>query len=51
MQEHPEVEQLLDSLIEGAQNKNNTSLRNLCSNAVAEFAKWSIKQMSEVELE
>jgi hypothetical protein len=40
----------LDSLIEGAQNKNNTSLRNLCSNAVAEFAKWSIKQMSEEEL-
>ena len=25
--EHPEVESLLDSLIEGAQNKNNTSLR------------------------
>ena len=43
MHEHPEVEQLLESLIEGAQNKSNTTLRQLCSNAVAEFAKWSLK--------
>jgi len=49
--EHPEVESLLDSLIEGAQNKNNTTLRLLCSEAVAEFAKWSLKQMSDKEIE
>jgi DNA-dependent protein kinase catalytic subunit len=49
--EHPEVESLLDSLVEGAQNKNNTSLRQLCSNAVAEFAKWSLKQMTDKEVE
>ena len=48
--EHPEVESLLDSLIEGAQNKNNTSLRLLCSNGVAEFAKWSLKQMTDAEI-
>jgi DNA-dependent protein kinase catalytic subunit len=41
--EHAEVESLLDSLTEGAQNKNNTALRLLCSNGVAEFAKWSLK--------
>jgi hypothetical protein len=48
--EHPEVESLLDSLVEGAQNKNNTSLRLLCSSAVAEFAKWSLKQMTDKEI-
>ena len=51
MYEHPEVESLLESLIQGAQNKNNTSLRQLCSDAMAEFAKWTLKQMSDHEIE
>jgi hypothetical protein len=41
--EHPEVESLLDALIEGAASRNNSALREMCSNAVAEFAKWSLK--------
>ncbi len=43
MYEHPEVESLLDALIEGAASRNNSALREMCSNAVAEFAKWSLK--------
>lgn len=43
MYEHPEVESLLDALIEGASSKNNSTLRDMCSNAVAEFAKWTLK--------
>jgi hypothetical protein len=48
--EHPEVESLLDALIEGAASRNNSALREMCSNAVAEFAKWSLKQMSEKDI-
>jgi DNA-dependent protein kinase catalytic subunit len=48
--EHPEVESLLDSLIEGAASRNNSALREICSNAVAEFAKWSLKQMTDKEI-
>jgi len=48
--EHPEVESLLDALIEGAQSRNNSSLREMCSNAFAEFARWSLKQMSDTEI-
>jgi hypothetical protein len=48
--EHPEVESLLDSLIEGAASRNNSALREICSNAVAEFAKWSLKQMTDREI-
>ena len=43
MYEHPEVESLLDALIDGASSKNNSTLRDMCSNAVAEFAKWNLK--------
>lgn len=49
--EHPDVESLLDSLIEGAQNKNNTAQRQLCSEAVAEFAEWTLKKMTDKEIE
>ena len=48
--EHPEVESLLDALIDGAASRNNSALREMSSNAVAEFAKWSLKQMSEREI-
>jgi hypothetical protein len=48
--EHPEVESLLDALIEGASSRNNSALREMCSNAVAEFAKWSLKQMSDKDI-
>ena len=48
--EHPEVESLLEALIEGAQNKKNASLRQLCGSAVAEFARWSLKQMTDKEI-
>ena len=48
--EHPEVESLLEALIEGASSRNNSALRDMCSNAVAEFAKWSLKQMSEKDI-
>lgn len=41
--EHAEVEYLLDALIEGAQSRNNYTLREMCSNAVAEFASWSLR--------
>ena len=41
--EHTEVEYLLDALIEGAQSRNNYTLREMCSNAVAEFATWSLR--------
>ena len=41
--EHTEVEYLLDALIEGAQSRNNYTLREMCSNAVAEFANWSLR--------
>ena len=41
--EHVEVEYLLDALIEGAQSRNNFTLREMCSNAVAEFASWSLR--------
>ena len=44
--EHPSVESLLDALIEGAQSRNNSTLREMCSNAIAEFAWWSLKHMS-----
>lgn len=50
MYEHPEVESLLDSLIEGAQDHSNNSLRQLCSNAVAVFAQWSLKHMTTQEI-
>lgn len=49
--EHPEVESLLDALIEGTQSRNNSALREMCSNAVAVFAKWSLKQMSDSEIQ
>lgn len=45
--EHAEVEYLLDALIEGAQSRNNYTLREMCSNAVAEFASWSLKYAEE----
>lgn len=48
--EHPEVESLLDALIEGTQSRNNSALREMCSNAVAVFAKWSLKQMTDSEI-
>jgi hypothetical protein len=48
--EHPEVESLLDALIEGASSRNNSALRDMCSNAVAEFAKWSLKQMTDKDI-
>jgi len=41
--EHPEVESLLNALVEGSGSKNNQSLRDLCSSCVQEFAKWSVK--------
>lgn len=41
--EHTEVEYLLDAMIEGAQSRNNYTLREMCSNAVAEFATWSLR--------
>ena len=44
------MESLLDSLIEGTQSRNNSALREMCSNAVAVFAKWSLKQMSDTEI-
>ena len=50
MENHPEVESLLDSLIEGAQNKNNMTLRQLCGNCISEFAKWSLKQMTDEQI-
>jgi hypothetical protein len=50
MYEHPEVESLLDALIEGASSRNNSALREMCSNAVAEFAKWSLKQMTDKDI-
>lgn len=43
--EHPEVESLLDALIQGAQSRNNTTQREMCANAVAVFASWSLKDM------
>lgn len=48
--EHPEVESLLDALLEGAASRSNSALRDLCSSAVAEFAKWSLKQMSDKDI-
>ncbi|CDW71353.1 dna-dependent protein kinase catalytic subunit [Stylonychia lemnae] len=45
--DHPEVESLLEALIDGASSRNNSASRDLCSNAVAEFAKWSLKQMTD----
>lgn len=38
-------------MIEGAASRNNSALRELCSNAVAEFAKWSLKQMSDKDIQ
>jgi hypothetical protein len=43
MYEHPEVESLLDALIDGTARKNNSTLRDMCGNVVAEFAKWNLK--------
>ena len=34
-------------MIEGAQSRNNSTLREISSNAVAEFARWSLKQMTD----
>ena len=45
------MESLLDALIEGASSRNNSALRDLCSNAVAEFAKWSLKQMKDKDIQ
>lgn len=41
--DHPEVEALLDALIEGTQCRNNYALREMCSNAIAEFARWGLR--------
>ena len=48
--EHPEVESLLDAIIEGTQSRNNSTLREMCSNAMAVFAEWSLKQKSDKEI-
>ena len=45
--EHPEVASLLDALVEGTQSRNNSAQRELCSDAIAVFAKWSLKHMSD----
>lgn len=41
--ENPEVMCLLDSLLDAAASKSNSSLRELGCNLVAEFAKWTLK--------
>jgi hypothetical protein len=41
--EHPDVMCLLDSLLNAAASKNNNSLRELGSDCIAEFAKWTLK--------
>jgi hypothetical protein len=44
------VESLLDAIIEGTQSRNNSTLREMCSNAMAVFAEWSLKQKSDKEI-
>ena len=44
--EHSEVMALLDAILEGSASKNNAQLRDLGAKCVAEFASWSLKQMS-----
>lgn len=41
------MESLLDALIDGAQSRNNSTLREMCSNAVAVFAEWSLKNETD----
>jgi len=47
---HPDVESLLDALVEGASSKSNSELRDFCSRCVAQFAKWSLKQLTDKEI-
>lgn len=48
--ENAAVESLLDALIDGAQSRNNSTLREMCSNAVAVFAEWSLHGKTEIEI-
>lgn len=48
--ENAAVESLLDALIDGAQSRNNSTLREMCSNAVAVFAEWSLHGKTEAEI-
>ena len=46
-----DVDSLLEALIDGAGNKNNNCIRQLCANAIGEFTKCRIKNLSADEIE
>ena len=48
--ENAEVESLFDALIEGSQSRNNSALREICCNAVAVFAQWTLKHSNDEEI-
>ena len=48
--ENAEVESLFDALIEGSQSRNNSALREMCCNAVAVFAQWTLKHSTDHEI-
>jgi len=41
---------LLEALIDGAGNKNNNCIRQLCANAIGEFTNWRIKNLTADEI-